>query len=167
MRSAYRHVFIAALAATFMPAGAYGETPEEWVKLGTRVHGGFGTFIPVGIRIGLDALRRLEARPREVTVTYHNGPKAPCPCIADGVMIATAASPGQGTLQIASEAAPPDLLGSVIIRSKKTGAALRYTVSDEWRSKLLDWNRAYDPMGRYDVVMKAENLFNVTPVQGQ
>ena len=108
-----------------MPAGAYAETPEEWVKLGTRVHGGFG------------------------------------------VMIATAASPGQGTLQIASEAAPPDLLGSVIIRSKKTGAALRYTVSDEWRSKLLDWNRAYDPMGRYDVVMKAENLFNVTPVQGQ
>ena len=29
------------------------ETPEEWVQLGARVHGGFGSFIPVGIRIGL------------------------------------------------------------------------------------------------------------------
>jgi hypothetical protein len=38
------------------------ETPEEWVKLGARVHGGFGAFIPVGIRIGEDAMKRLNAR---------------------------------------------------------------------------------------------------------
>jgi hypothetical protein len=31
---------------------ARGETPEEWIKLLTRVHGGFGSFLPVGIRIG-------------------------------------------------------------------------------------------------------------------
>jgi hypothetical protein len=34
------------------------ETPEEWVKLGAGVHGGFGAFIPVGIRIGEDAMKR-------------------------------------------------------------------------------------------------------------
>jgi hypothetical protein len=43
-------------------ASAQAETPEEWITLGARVHGGFGAFIPVGIRIGLDALERLKAR---------------------------------------------------------------------------------------------------------
>jgi hypothetical protein len=39
----------------------HAETPDEWVALGARVHGGFGGFIPLGIRIGLDALDRLHA----------------------------------------------------------------------------------------------------------
>src|SRR6478735_5256923 len=46
---------------------AHTETPEEWITLGTRVHGGFGAFIPLGIRIGLDAVQRLNAKPRELT----------------------------------------------------------------------------------------------------
>ena len=33
------------------------ETPEQWVALLTRVHGGFGSFLPVGIRIGEDAMK--------------------------------------------------------------------------------------------------------------
>ena len=37
------------------------QSPEEWIRLGERVHGGFGAFIPVGIRIGQDALQRLKA----------------------------------------------------------------------------------------------------------
>jgi hypothetical protein len=40
---------------------ARAETPQEWIELGARVHGGFGAFIPLGIRIGLDALARLDA----------------------------------------------------------------------------------------------------------
>jgi hypothetical protein len=55
----------------------YAETPDEWITLGARVHGGFGAFIPVGIRIGLDALQRLNAKPREVTVVYYDSDK-PC-----------------------------------------------------------------------------------------
>ena len=39
-------------------------------------------------------------------MTYLNDEKPPCPCIADGVMIATHASPGQGTFRIAPEKAP-------------------------------------------------------------
>jgi hypothetical protein len=35
-------------------------------------------------------------------VTLHSGPKAPCPCLVDGVMVVTAASPGQGTLRVAA-----------------------------------------------------------------
>jgi formylmethanofuran dehydrogenase subunit E len=134
------------------------ETPEEWVQLGARVHGGFGSFLPVGIRIGLDALERLNAKPREVTVTYYDSDKAPCACVADGVAIATVASVGQRTLQIAPEKAPAGAMAVIVVRSKQSGAAVKYTVSDAWVPKLIDINRSFDPRGRYDAVMKADGL---------
>jgi hypothetical protein len=142
----------------------HAETPEEWVKLGARVHGAFGSFIPVGIRIGLDALQRLEAQPRGVTVVYYSGPKAPCPCPADGIAIATMASAGQSTLQVAPEKAPDDIMGVAVIRSKATGAGLKYTIAASWIPKLIEMNKAFDPMGRYDAVMNAADLFSVEPL---
>jgi hypothetical protein len=60
---------VAIIALSLVASGiARAETPDEWVALGARVHGGFGAFIPLGIRIGLDALDRLQAKPREVSV---------------------------------------------------------------------------------------------------
>jgi len=53
--------------------GARAETPDEWIKLLTRVHGGFGSFLPVGIRIGEDAMKRLDAKPRELSVVFYQG----------------------------------------------------------------------------------------------
>ena len=135
------------------------ETPEQWAELGARVHGGFGSFLPVGIRIGLDALERLNAKPREVTVTYYDSEKAPCACVADGVAIATVASVGQRTLQIAPEKAPPGTMAVIVVRSKQSGAAVKYTVSDAWVPKLIEINKSNDPRGRYDAVMKADGLF--------
>jgi len=150
-------VVFSALAWT----AAHAETPEEWVRLGTRIHGGFGAFIPVGIRIGIDALERLQARPRELSVLYLDGERTPCPCIADGIMMATTASPGQGTLQISAEKAPPGLMGLAIIRHRKTGRALRYEIPAEFAPKLLEWNKTLDALGRYDAVMKAAEPFRV------
>src|SRR5947208_14193330 len=83
--------------------GARAETPEQWVELLTRVHGGFGSFLPAGIRIGEDAMQRLNAKPRELSVVFYQGDGVPCPCPADGVMLAVGASPGQGTPQVAAE----------------------------------------------------------------
>src|SRR2546430_15654773 len=74
------------------------ETPEEWVKLGARVHGGFGAFIPVGIRIGGDAVKRLHAQPRQVSVVYYSGAGLPCPCSGDGVMLPGGARPRPGSV---------------------------------------------------------------------
>src|SRR5262247_874432 len=128
-----RTTLSAALILLSLPAQA--ETPTEWIELGARVHGAFGAFIPIGIRIGLDAKERIKAEPRGLAVTYYTGEKAPCPCIADGVMLATQASPGQGTLQVAAEKAPPGLLAVVVIRDRKTGAGLRYSVADTWMAK--------------------------------
>jgi formylmethanofuran dehydrogenase subunit E len=141
---------------------AHSESPEQWVELGARIHGAFGAFIPVGIRIGLDAKEKLKADARGLSVTFYNGEKPPCPCIADGVMIATQASPGQGTLQIASEKAPAGLMAMVVIRNRKTGEALKYSVSDEWLPKILGWNK-FEPLARFDAAMAAEDLFTSEP----
>lgn len=154
---------IAMTTSTILPAGA--ESREEWVTLGARIHGGFGAFIPIGIRIGLDAQERLKAKPRELTVVYYDSDKAPCACIADGIMIATTASPGQRTLQIAFEKAPDGMLAVAIIRNKRTGEGLRYAVAPSWMPKIMEWNTSLDPAGRYDAAMKAEGLFDVTPAK--
>jgi hypothetical protein len=76
-------------------------------------------------------------------------------------MLATQASPGQGTLQVAAEKAPAGLLAVVVIRDRKTGAGLRYSVADTWMPKIVDWNRTLDPAGRYQAAMSATGLFEV------
>ena len=55
----------------FLSLPARAETPAQWIELGARVHGAFGAFIPVGIRIGLDAKERIEADARGLAVTYY------------------------------------------------------------------------------------------------
>jgi formylmethanofuran dehydrogenase subunit E len=141
---------------------AHAETREQWIELGARIHGAFGAFIPVGIRLGLDAKEKLKADARGLSVTFYNGEKPPCPCVVDGVMIATQASPGQGTLQIAPEKAPPGIMAMVVIRNRKTGEGIKYTISDEWLPKILGWNKS-EPPARFDAAMSAEGLFKSEP----
>jgi len=138
-------------------SSARSETREQWIELGARVHGAFGAFIPVGIRIGLDAQEKLKADKRGLSVTFYNGEKPPCPCVADGVMIATQASPGQGTLQMSPEKAPPGIMSMIIIRNRKTGEGVKYTISDDWLPIILGWNKL-DPPARFDAAMAAEGL---------
>jgi formylmethanofuran dehydrogenase subunit E len=145
---------------------ARAETPEQWVTLLSRVHGGFGSFLPVGIRIGEDAMKRLGARPRELSVVFHQGEGVPCPCPADGVMLAVGASPGQGTLQVAAEKSPPGTFAVVTIRPRKGGDGLKYTVPISVMSKLGEINSTIqDARARYDAVMAITDLFTVEPVK--
>jgi formylmethanofuran dehydrogenase subunit E len=150
--------------ALAIPTTSHAETKDEWIALGARIHGAFGPFIPVGIRIGLDAMDKLKPGPREITVTYYNGTKPPCPCVADGVMLATHTSPGQGTLQIAPEKAPDGMMAVIVIANRKSGESLRYSITDEWLPKILAWLKS-DPSARYDSVMGAEGLFQVEQVK--
>jgi hypothetical protein len=163
-------VRLAALLPIVLLAGIAGpvkaETPEEWVKLGARVHGGFGSFIPVGIRIGDDAMKRLNAQPRELAVTFYQGEGTPCPCAADGVMLAVSASPGQGSLRIAAEKSPPGTFAMVEIRPRKGGDGLRYTVPMAQMAGLGEINRTIqDPLARYHAVMAISDLFAVEPLK--
>ncbi len=156
---------LAALSAPAVISPARAETPEEWIALGSRVHGGFGTFIPVGIRIGLDAVKRLGAKPRELEIVYYDNDKVPCACFLDGVMIATTASPGQRTVTVAARKAPEGSAAMIEIRHRKTGAGVRYKIPETWLLKLAQWNRTLDERGRYDEVMKAEGLFEAEEIQ--
>jgi len=158
-----RHViFVLALQ---IPATLHADTRDEWIALGARIHGAFGPFIPVGIRIGLDAVEKLKPEaPRDIAVIYYNGTKPPCPCVADGVMLATHASPGQGTLQISSDKAPDGDMAVIVIKNRKTGEGLKYTITDEWLPEILGWIK-FDPSARYDSAMNAEGLFRAEGVK--
>jgi formylmethanofuran dehydrogenase subunit E len=147
-------------------ATARAETPEQWVTLLTRVHGGFGSFLPVGIRIGEDAMKRLDAKPREIEVTFYQGAGTPCPCAADGVSLAVYASAGQGTLHIAAEKSPPGTFAVVVIKPRKGGNGLRYTVPMSMMAKLGQINNTIqDPIGRYKAVMAIPDLYSVEPAK--
>ena len=150
-----------AMLAACLTLPCRAETPEEWVTLGTRVHGGFGAFIPLGIKIGLDAVERLKAHPRELAVTYYDSDKSPCACFADGIAIATQASVGQRTLTIASEQAPDGAIAVVIIRPRNGGPGFKYTVPSSDLAKLGAMNAKLDPRGRWDAVMKEDGLYSV------
>ena len=151
---------LALLTVLVVAVPSRAETPEEWVEFGTRIHGFFGGFIPAGIRIGLDAKERLKAEPRGLSVLYYQGEKASCPCVVDGVMLAAQASPGQGTVQVATEKVAASLIAVIVIRNRKTGEGLRYTISDEWLPNMLAWNKL-PPRERYNEAMKAGGLFEV------
>src|SRR5262245_5612972 len=157
------YVLAFAMALMFLVSPVKAQTETEWIALGTRIHGGFGPFIPMGIRIGIDAKERLKGDPRGLSVLYFKGERSPCPCIVDGIMIATQASPGQATLMVSPDLAPPSLLGVAIIHNRKTCEGFRYTICDEWMPKVVEWLRTLDPPGRYKAVMKADGLFKVEP----
>jgi formylmethanofuran dehydrogenase subunit E len=157
-----KRILIAALLA-LQPLGATAETPEEWVALGARVHGGFGAFIPLGISIGVDAVKRLNAKPRELMVLYYDSDKSPCACFADGIAIATYASVGQRTLIIAPEKAPEGTAAVIVIRPRQGGAGFKYTIPLSTLAKLSSMNKDLDPRGRYDAVMAADGLYQVEP----
>ncbi|NJL40173.1 MAG: thioesterase [Leptolyngbyaceae cyanobacterium RM2_2_4] len=142
------------------------ETPDQWVELGRRVHGGFGSYIALGIRIGLDAMQRLNADPRTLDVTYYSGAIAPCPCVADGIMIATTSTPGQNLLRVATTASPEGTFGVAEIRDRTTGETLRYTIPATARAQLDDWNQNTTGRQRYDAVMNAseDTLFSVEAI---
>lgn len=151
-------------AVLLQPIAAGAETPDEWVALGARVHGAFGAFIPLGIKIGLDATQRLRAKPRELAVLYYDSDSSPCACFADGIAIATYASVGQRTLTIAAEKAPPGTAAVIVIRPRHGGAGFKYTIPMSALPKLGEMNKTLDPRGRYDAVMARDGLFEVEPV---
>ena len=124
-----------------------------------------GAFIPLGIKIGLDATKRLNAKPRELTVLYYDSDTSPCACFADGIAIATSASVGQRTLTIAPEKAPPEAAAVIVIRPRQGGAGFKYTIPMSVLVKLGSMNKTLDLRGRYDAVMAVDGLFLVEPVQ--
>jgi FmdE, Molybdenum formylmethanofuran dehydrogenase operon len=130
------------------------ENRDYWIERGVQIHGGFGSLIALGIRIGDDAMRVLEAERRELDVTYVSGKTAPCPCVADGIMVVTMASPGQGTLRVAAEPAEEGVYGRAVFRHRKTGKAVEYIIPNSVSALIGTANSA--PVGkRWSLIMDA------------
>lgn len=153
------------VAALLLPLPSHAETTEEWLALGTRVHGAFGAFIPLGIKIGLDAVDRLHAKPRGLTVTYYDSNASPCACFADGIAIATGASVGQRTVTIARKSAPEGMAAVIVIRPRQGGDGIRYMIPIASLGRLKAMNDTLDPRGRYDAVIAADGLFQSEPMR--
>jgi hypothetical protein len=109
-------------------------------------------------------LERLKAPRHEVVVTYYDAGLPPCPCIADGIMIATQATPAQKMMTFSTETPPEEFMAAIVIRNRKTNDAVRYTIAKDWHARILAW-RQLDPSARYDAAMSAEGLFEVDPVK--
>ena len=155
-------LLVCALATCSSPSNA--ERPDEWIALGARVHGGFGAFIPLGIKIGLDAVDRLNAKPRELAVLYYDSDSSPCACFADGIAIATYSSVGQRTLTVSSEKAPAGNVAVIVIRPRQGGPGFKYTIPTAALAKLQMMNKDLDARGKYDAVMVTDGLFDVQPM---
>ena len=70
-------------------------------------------------------------------------------------MIATVATPGQNSLTVVPTTVKVQVFGVAIIKHKKTGRSLRYTLPRSTRSLLDDWNEKFSERKRYDAVMNA------------
>lgn len=67
---------------------------------------------------------------------------------------------------MAAEKSPPDTFAVAIIKPRKGGAGLKYTVPISFLPKLGEINRTIaDPIARYDAVMAIPDLFAVEPAQ--
>jgi hypothetical protein len=138
--------------------------PDEWIALGYRVHGGWGSFLTLGIRVGLHAMRAFEAGRRELDVTYFHSLYSPRACVADGLMLSTFATPGQATFRIVPHRGAPGAFGEALIRHKPTGRALRYVLPTSALALLDEANGLPEREG-FDVVWAApaETLFWIAP----
>jgi FmdE, Molybdenum formylmethanofuran dehydrogenase operon len=136
------------------------ENRDYWIERSVQIHGGFGSLIALGIRIGDDAMRVLEAERRELDVSYYSGKSAPCPCVVDGIMVVTMASPGQGTLRVSAEPAEEGVFGRAIFRHRKTGKAVEYLVPNSISPLIATANGA-SVHRRWAMMMDApqDNLF--------
>ena len=111
-------------------------------------------------------MKRLGAKPRELSVTYYSGDGVPCPCSVDGVMLAVSASPGQGSVQVAAEKSPPGTFAVVVIRPRKGGDGLKYTVPMSVMPKLGEINKTIqDPLARDTAVVALGDFFTVEPAK--
>jgi hypothetical protein len=137
---------------------------QDWVTWGEVVHGGFGSHIALGIRIGQDALKRLDAKRRDVEVIYTEGAKAPCACVADGLTVATAASAGQRSLTVLPKSTDESFMATIEVRKKKSEKAVIYRIPASAQAPLGNMNIGKTPAERYALVVNAPEalLYSIT-----
>jgi hypothetical protein len=107
----------------------------------------FGAFIPLGVKIGFDTVKRVDAKPRELAVLYYDGDAAPRACFADGIAIATYASVGHRTPKIAEEK-PLGMAAIIVIRPRHGGPGFKHSITMSALPSLGEMSTTLDLRGR-------------------
>lgn len=105
---------------------------EEWKAclLTNELHRHLGIYSLVGAKMGIRARELLEAPFDTLEVLSFAGNDPPLSCLNDGLQVATGASLGRGTIQIADgEPFPAALFSS-------KNASLRLTLKADWQAKI-------------------------------
>lgn len=140
-RLSLRRRIVAIVSGCVLGVPALAQTDAQWTEWGARVHGGFGSLVAYGVVVGQDALQRLHARRRELSVHYVDGPQTPCACIIDGVAIAVSASLGQRTLVLDDERAESGVLARIRFTRRDNGAAVEYVLPQTMLPRMASINR--------------------------
>ena len=149
---------------SFISITCPAQTAEDWETWGDRVHGAFGSLVAYGVRIGNDALTRLNAARRDVTVEYTDGAKSPCACVLDGISIAVSASLGQRTLKLNDFRTEDGLLARVKVTNKKTGEFAVYELPMSALPLMGSINSEFKSNKRFQAVMGIDSskLYSVS-----
>jgi hypothetical protein len=79
-------------------------------------------------------------------------------------MLAVSASPGQGSVQVAAEKSPPGTFAVVVIRPRKGGDGLKYTVPMSVLPKLGEINKTIqDSLARFNAVVRWASSSPLSP----
>ena len=136
---------------------------HQWVEWGDRVHGGFGSLIALGVRLGNDALVQLKAQRREILVEYSDGPQTPCACVLDGIAVAVSASLGQRTLKLNDQRTEEGLLARVKFTHRQTQQQVVYELPISVLKRMGEINQGTSPIERFEAVqgIDARELFRI------
>ncbi len=126
---------------------------EQLIATSLIMTGAFGGHIALGIRIGEDALHRLNLPRRQVVVTVTEGANAPCACIVDGVSVATASSLGQKSLSLTQKSSDPSFLAVVEVKAKNDQRKITYVVPASAIARLSKLNQTKSPPEILDEVL--------------
>ncbi len=149
-------------AHTHNHAAAADSEVAHWIDLGAAVHGGFGSLIAAGIILGEAGLEATAPEGRfDLLVSYRSHPDAPCPCVIDGLQVATGASLGQGTLVLEPDPAPADTFGVATFTNRATGAVWQATIPMSAWPELAEANTDTNPHERWHIVAGMADLFTL------
>ncbi len=125
---------------------------ERLVSMGTELHGHYGAFMVVGIRMGLLALEKLESKGQfDLRAVSEAGNRTPLSCLNDGIQIATGCTLGKGNITVLDKDTP------AVTFETKSGRGVRIELVPEVRQKIFSWFREEDGEKTADRILKMSN----------
>ena len=116
------------------------------------MHGGLVLHIELGIRIGQDSLHSLNAKRWGVNVSVTDSKNAPCTCVADGLMVATSASPGYKILTVNAKSPDTNYLALIEVTMRSADVVVSYRMPFNAIDPLAKVNYRKSSRQRFDAI---------------